>query len=81
MRTECDSNRGLRAVGIAAGTPYARAESMTELAATFEDHRSHLRVVAYRMLGSASEADDAVQEAWLGSRAPTSAPSRTCAAG
>jgi RNA polymerase sigma-70 factor (ECF subfamily) len=31
----------------------------------FEDHRSHLRGVAYRMLGSVSEADDALQEAWL----------------
>jgi RNA polymerase sigma factor (sigma-70 family) len=31
----------------------------------FERHRSHLRSVAYRMLGSVSEADDAVQEAWL----------------
>ena len=31
----------------------------------FEEHRAHLRVVAYRMLGSLSEADDAVQEAWL----------------
>jgi RNA polymerase sigma-70 factor (ECF subfamily) len=31
----------------------------------FEAHRSHLRAVAYRMLGSLSEADDAVQEAWL----------------
>jgi RNA polymerase sigma-70 factor (ECF subfamily) len=31
----------------------------------FEDHRAHLRAVAYRMLGSPSEADDAVQEAWL----------------
>jgi RNA polymerase sigma-70 factor (ECF subfamily) len=38
---------------------------MTELAAIFEEHRHHLRLVAYRMLGSASEADDAVQEAWL----------------
>jgi RNA polymerase sigma-70 factor (ECF subfamily) len=31
----------------------------------FQQHRSHLRAVAYRMLGSVSEADDALQEAWL----------------
>jgi RNA polymerase sigma factor (sigma-70 family) len=31
----------------------------------FEEHRPHLRAVAYRMLGSLSEADDAVQEAWI----------------
>jgi RNA polymerase sigma-70 factor (ECF subfamily) len=36
-----------------------------QLAARFEADRAHLRAVAYRMLGSASEADDAVQEAWL----------------
>jgi len=35
------------------------------LAQEFERHRSHLRAVGYRMLGSVSEADDAVQEAWL----------------
>jgi RNA polymerase sigma factor (sigma-70 family) len=35
------------------------------LAARFEDHRGRLRSVAYRMLGSVSEADDAVQETWL----------------
>jgi RNA polymerase sigma factor (sigma-70 family) len=35
------------------------------LAERFEAHRGHLRAVAYRMLGSLSEADDAVQEAWL----------------
>jgi RNA polymerase sigma factor (sigma-70 family) len=35
------------------------------LAQRFEAHRSHLRAVAYRLLGSLSEADDAVQEAWL----------------
>ena len=35
------------------------------LAERFEAHRGHLRRVAYRMLGSLSEADDAVQEAWL----------------
>jgi RNA polymerase sigma factor (sigma-70 family) len=35
------------------------------LTARFEQHRSHLRGVAFRMLGSMSEADDALQEAWL----------------
>ena len=35
------------------------------LAERFETDRAHLRAVAYRMLGSVSEADDAVQEAWL----------------
>jgi RNA polymerase sigma factor (sigma-70 family) len=35
------------------------------LAERFEEHRPHLRAVAYRMLGSLSEADDAVQDAWL----------------
>lgn len=35
------------------------------LAERFENHRNHLRGVAYRMLGSLSEAEDAVQEAWL----------------
>jgi RNA polymerase sigma-70 factor (ECF subfamily) len=44
------------------------------LADRFEQHRSRLRAVSYRMLGSLSEADDAVQEAWLRfSRADTSA--------
>jgi len=41
---------------------------MTEqdwLAERFESHRPHLRAVAYRMLGSLTEADDAVQEAWI----------------
>ena len=33
--------------------------------ARFEQHRSHLRSVAYRMLGSVSDADDALQEVWL----------------
>ena len=35
------------------------------LADRFEEHRPHLRAVAYRMLGSLSEADDAVQDTWL----------------
>jgi DNA-directed RNA polymerase specialized sigma24 family protein len=35
------------------------------LVARFEEHRPHLKSVAYRMLGSLAEADDAVQEAWL----------------
>jgi RNA polymerase sigma factor (sigma-70 family) len=33
--------------------------------AEFEEHRPHLHAVAYRMLGSVSEADDAVQETWI----------------
>ena len=48
----------------------------------FEEHRTHLRAVAYRMLGSLSEADDAVQEAWLRLQPqPTPATSRTCGPG
>jgi RNA polymerase sigma factor (sigma-70 family) len=35
------------------------------LAAAFEEHREHLRAVAYRLLGSAADADDAVQDTWL----------------
>jgi RNA polymerase sigma-70 factor (ECF subfamily) len=36
-----------------------------QLAGEFEQHRAHLRAVAYRMLGSVAEADDAVQESWI----------------
>jgi hypothetical protein len=36
-----------------------------QLAERFEQHRNRLRAVAYRMLGSRSEAEDAVQESWL----------------
>lgn len=35
------------------------------LAEQFEAHRNHLQAVAYRMLGSLSEADDALQESWI----------------
>ena len=48
-------------------------EASEHLAGRFEEHRPRLRGVAYRMLGSVAEADDAVQEAWLRfSRADTS---------
>jgi RNA polymerase sigma factor (sigma-70 family) len=40
-------------------------EESARLVDQFETHRAHLRAVAYRMLGSTGEADDAVQEAWL----------------
>ncbi len=49
------------------------AQRQEWLAGQFEQHRARLRAVAYRMLGSFSEADDAVQDAWLRlSRADTS---------
>lgn len=41
------------------------ASADDELARAFEQQRTHLRAVAYRLLGSVQEADDAVQEAWL----------------
>jgi RNA polymerase sigma factor (sigma-70 family) len=50
------------------GTPTEGSDSMAEhewLAQQFEGNRDHLRAVAYRMLGSVSEAEDAVQETWL----------------
>src|SRR5262245_13760585 len=40
-------------------------DERTQLAEQFEEHRTRLRAVAFRMLGSVNEADDAVQEAWL----------------
>jgi RNA polymerase sigma factor (sigma-70 family) len=49
-------------------SPREDSDRMSEqdwLAQLFEEHRRRLRAVAYRMLGSMSEADDAVQEAWL----------------
>ena len=44
---------------------FPRRQDSEFLAARFESHRSRLRAVAHRMLGSAAEADDAVQEAWV----------------
>jgi RNA polymerase sigma-70 factor (ECF subfamily) len=44
------------------GDPVSEHDRLTE---RFEAHRGHLRAVAYRILGSGSEAEDAVQEAWL----------------
>ncbi len=38
---------------------------MTEPAERFEEHRPRMRAIAYRILGSAADADDAVQEAWI----------------
>lgn len=46
-----------------------------------EEHRSHLREVAYRILGSLDEADDAVQEPWLRLGRAGEEGSRTWAAG
>src|SRR6476619_170958 len=39
--------------------------ALERLAEQFEEHRPHVRAVAYRMLGSVNEAEDAVQEAWI----------------
>jgi DNA-directed RNA polymerase specialized sigma24 family protein len=57
---------------------------MTErdwLAEEFEQHRPHLRRVAYQMLGTLDESEDAVQEAWLRLSESTAARSRTSGAG
>jgi len=51
------------------------------LAERFEEHRTRLTKVAHRMLGSPSEAEDAVQEAGFVSAAQTQPPSRTWAVG
>ncbi|WP_328914113.1 MULTISPECIES: sigma-70 family RNA polymerase sigma factor [unclassified Streptomyces] len=48
--------------GVSSGGGRPDAETLVD---RFEEHRAHLRAVGYRMLGSLSEADDAVQEAWL----------------
>ncbi len=61
--------RGVIVVGVNGMTPPNQGTLIVRdedwLAERFEANRSHLRGVAYRMLGSTSEADDAVQEAWL----------------
>src|SRR5262249_17016910 len=59
-----------RPVHVRHGHDETRGEDVTveehnQLAEQFEAQRTHLRAVAYRMLGSLSEAEDAVQEAWL----------------
>src|SRR5262249_54161768 len=51
--------RGMRHTGV---TPMSDRGWQAQ---QFEEHRSHLRAIAYRMLGSVTEAEDAVQEAWL----------------
>jgi RNA polymerase sigma factor (sigma-70 family) len=57
-------------ISFVTGNDVTRPKNVTmnqseSLAQQFETHRAHLRAVAYKMLGSLSEADDAVQEAWL----------------
>ncbi len=59
-----------------------KLEQNNFLAEKFEANRAHLRAVAYRMLGSTGEVDDAVQETWLRlSRSDTRVRSKTSAAG
>src|ERR1700735_1272726 len=58
--------RPARCQGGDTGNEGTRPMNYTDaLAAAFEDHRAHLRGVAYRLLGSMSDADDAVQETWI----------------
>jgi RNA polymerase sigma factor (sigma-70 family) len=47
------------------GRVYVSMDELDWLASRFEEHRPRLRAVAYRVLGSTAEADDAVQEAWI----------------
>jgi RNA polymerase sigma-70 factor (ECF subfamily) len=57
-------SRGVSVGG--AGNEETQQMSDTEvLAAAFEEHRDHLRAVAYRLLGSLTDAEDAVQDTWL----------------
>src|SRR6188508_1383488 len=50
---------------MATSTGMTAPDDQEWLAERFEANRAHLRGVAYRMLGSVSEADDAVQDAWI----------------
>lgn len=63
MRVGADVNVETNASGD--GHANVHADGQRLLALRFEEHRSHLRAVSYRMLGSLGEAEDAVQEAWL----------------
>src|SRR4051812_30628297 len=70
--TWCSSlgGRHIGRVGFVTAHDGSRREDVTVteddwLAAEFEAQRPHMQAIAYRMLGSASEAEDAVQEAWL----------------
>src|SRR5687767_1642840 len=72
IRQRCndETRRASVTTGEPAGETAGAGTGMTAndndwLAARFEEHRRHLRSVAYRMLGSLSEAEDAVQEGWL----------------
>jgi RNA polymerase sigma factor (sigma-70 family) len=59
-----ESDRGGAVAGDGKGAE-AAGDRGDWLAARFEEHRAHLRAVAYRMLGSLDDADDAVQDTWL----------------
>ncbi|MFD7813381.1 sigma-70 family RNA polymerase sigma factor [Streptomyces sp. NPDC059785] len=64
-----DGGRAYAGAHVDGAAEPSRGQAQTgdpaSLAARFEAHRPHLRAVAYRMLGSLAEADDAVQEAWF----------------
>jgi RNA polymerase sigma-70 factor (ECF subfamily) len=56
---------GNRSEGLAGGSQGPGQGEGEWLAERFEEHRPHLRAVAYRMLGSLDDADDAIQDTWL----------------
>jgi DNA-directed RNA polymerase specialized sigma24 family protein len=74
MASPCPRWGHIDPVGVVKSKDDQRAKDVTVtdrdlLARQFESQRAHLRAVALRMLGSAHQADDAVQEAWLRLRA------------